>query len=131
MESATRPEAREERSDVAARQARAAIEYAQAHGVALALKGATTVVSDEDGAAWVYRHGAVGLGTSGSGDVLAGVAAGLVARGAAPAQALAWAVFVHGEAGRRLSRRVGRVGFLARELLAEVPRVLQSLSGGP
>jgi hydroxyethylthiazole kinase-like uncharacterized protein yjeF len=118
---------REARERIAKRQAEVTVEYARTHGVALALKGATTVVSDEEGTAWVYRHGPVGLGTSGSGDVLAGVAAGLVARGATPAQALAWAVFVHGEAGRRLSRRVGRVGFLARELLAEVPRVLESL----
>jgi NAD(P)H-hydrate repair Nnr-like enzyme with NAD(P)H-hydrate dehydratase domain len=69
----------------------------------------------------------VGLGTSGSGDVLAGLVAGLVARGATPAQALVWGVWVHGEAGRRLSQRIGAVGFLARELLPEIPVILQSL----
>jgi ADP-dependent NAD(P)H-hydrate dehydratase len=102
--------------------------YARSHGVSLALKGASTVVCDGAGAAWVFTGGTVGLGTSGSGDVLAGLVAGLVARGATPAQALVWGVWVHGEAGRRLSQRIGAVGFLARELLPEIPVILQSLS---
>jgi NAD(P)H-hydrate repair Nnr-like enzyme with NAD(P)H-hydrate dehydratase domain len=117
----------ESRDAVARKQIPLALGYARARRVAIALKSADTVVCDEAGGAWVYRNGPVGLGTSGSGDVLAGVVAGLVARGAGPAQALAWAVFVHGEAGRRLTRRIGRVGFLARELLGEIPRVLEML----
>jgi NAD(P)H-hydrate repair Nnr-like enzyme with NAD(P)H-hydrate dehydratase domain len=39
-------------------------------------------------------------------------------------------VYVHGEAGNRLTKQFGRVGFLARELLAEVPRVLAEMSEG-
>ena len=61
--------------------------------------------------------------------MLAGIVAGLAARGGDPAAALLWAVHVHGRAGERLSRRVGRIGFLARELLDEVPRVISQLSG--
>ncbi|MFC7543768.1 NAD(P)H-hydrate dehydratase [Siccirubricoccus deserti] len=64
----------------------------------VALKGATTWIADPDGRAWVNRHGCVGLGTSGSGDTLAGFIAGLLARGAAPAQATAWGVYMHAEA---------------------------------
>jgi NAD(P)H-hydrate repair Nnr-like enzyme with NAD(P)H-hydrate dehydratase domain len=96
----------------------------------VALKGADTVVVTPEGSAWRHRGEAVGLATSGSGDVLAGVIAGLLARGAAPAQAAVWGVHVHGQAGVRLSRRIGRLGFLARELLDEIAPVLAELEGG-
>ena len=56
---------------------------------------------DPDGRAWTYRGGAPGLGVSGSGDVLAGIVGGLLARGAEPLTALLWGVWLHGEAGRR------------------------------
>ena len=70
------------------------------------------------------QRGSVGLGTSGSGDTLAGIVAGLAARGATPLTAAAWGVWAHGSAGRVLSRRMATVGFLARELLAEVPALV-------
>jgi hydroxyethylthiazole kinase-like uncharacterized protein yjeF len=90
-------------------------------GAVVALKGADSWIADADGTLLHYRGGSVGLGTSGSGDTLAGIVAGLGARGAPPLAAAAWGVWAHGAAGRRLARRMGAVGFLARELLAEVP----------
>jgi ADP-dependent NAD(P)H-hydrate dehydratase len=93
----------------------------------VALKGAVTFIVTPDGAAWRHQGGSVGLATSGSGDVLSGIVAGLLARGAAPAQAAVWGVYVHGQAGVRLSRRIGRIGFLARELLDEIAPVLDAL----
>ena len=65
-----------------------------------------------------------GLATSGSGDVLAGAIAGLVARGADPGDAACWATWLHATAGDRLAQRIGPVGFLARELADELPRLL-------
>jgi NAD(P)H-hydrate repair Nnr-like enzyme with NAD(P)H-hydrate dehydratase domain len=56
------------------------------------------------------------------------VVAGLIARGAEPDQAACWAAHVHAAAGQRLAAGVGRVGFLARDLVDEVPRVLSELS---
>jgi ADP-dependent NAD(P)H-hydrate dehydratase len=56
--------------------------------------------------------------------VLGGIVAGLLARGADPLRAAAWGVFLHGEAGNALALRQGAVGLLARELAAEVPRIL-------
>ena len=50
--------------------------------------------------------------------------AGLLARGAKPLHALLWAVWLHGEAGRVLSKRVDPLGFLAREIAREVPGLL-------
>ena len=65
-----------------------------------------------------------GLATSGSGDVLAGAIAGLVARGAGSGDAACWATWLHATAGDRLAERVGPVGFLARELADELPHLL-------
>jgi ADP-dependent NAD(P)H-hydrate dehydratase len=90
----------------------------------VALKGARTYVAAPDGTVYCYADGPIGLATSGSGDTLAGVIAGLLARGAEPAQAAVWGVYLHGGAGRVMTARVGKVGFLAREVLAEVPALL-------
>lgn len=88
------------------------------------LGGATSWVAAPDGRLWEDESGGAGLGVSGSGDVRAGVTAGLVARGAEPEQAAVWASYLHGRAGERLAATVGRLGFLARELPPEIPRVL-------
>jgi hydroxyethylthiazole kinase-like uncharacterized protein yjeF len=88
------------------------------------LKGSDTHIVAPDGSASVYSEGKVGLATSGSGDTLAGIIAGLLARGAQPVQAAQWGVYLHGEAGNRLTRSRGPLGFLASELLAEVPSIM-------
>lgn len=104
-----------------------AARIARRYGTAVTLRGH---VADPDGGAWVDGAGASGLGTSGSGDVLAGVVAGLLGRGADPVQAAVWGGHVHATAGERLAARVGAVGYLARELLDEVPLVVGELSVG-
>jgi ADP-dependent NAD(P)H-hydrate dehydratase len=88
------------------------------------VKGVTSHVVTPDGHAWAYSGGSPGLGVSGSGDVLAGIAGGLLARGAEPLNALLWAVWLHGEAGAALAKKVGPIGFLARQLPDEVPGLL-------
>jgi ADP-dependent NAD(P)H-hydrate dehydratase len=88
------------------------------------VKGVVSHVVTPDGDCWTYRGGAPGLGVSGSGDVLAGIVGGLLARGAEPLNALLWAVWLHGEAGARLARSVGPIGFLARDIAGEVPALL-------
>jgi ADP-dependent NAD(P)H-hydrate dehydratase len=88
------------------------------------VKGVTSHVVAPDGQCWTYDGGAPGLGVSGSGDVLAGIVGGLLARGAEPINALLWAVWLHGQAGARLAQRIGPVGFLAREIAGEIPALL-------
>jgi hydroxyethylthiazole kinase-like uncharacterized protein yjeF len=88
------------------------------------VKGVESHVVTPAGEAWLYSGGAPGLGVSGSGDVLAGIVGGLLARGAEPLNALLWAVWLHGEAGAALSRKVGPIGFLAREIAEEIPGLL-------
>jgi ADP-dependent NAD(P)H-hydrate dehydratase len=95
-------------------------------GVVVAYEGS---VATPDGRCWTDGTGNPGLGTSGSGDVLAGVVVGLLARGADPDQAAVWSVHIHGQAGDRLSASVGRLGYLASELLEQVPHLLAALDG--
>ena len=116
-----------EKEEVAADPLAVARRAAEELGAVVALKGATTFIVAPDGEAYRYDGGGVGLATSGSGDALAGIVAGLLARGAAPVRAAAWAVYLHGEAGNAMAKARGRIGFLARELLAEVPRIMGGL----
>ncbi|MDB5697184.1 MAG: NAD(P)H-hydrate dehydratase [Sphingomonas bacterium] len=109
---------------VAADPERAAADVARRYGAVVALKDAETVIAAPDGTMLHYAGGGVGLGTGGSGDVLAGVVGGLLARGLPPLVAAGWGVWLHGEAGGVLAKRIGPVGFLARELLPELPGLL-------
>jgi hydroxyethylthiazole kinase-like uncharacterized protein yjeF len=94
----------------------------------IALKGATTYIAMPDGHAWRHEGGNSGLASSGSGDVLAGIIAGLAARGALLEQAAAWGVALHARAGERLAARIGPIGYLAREIGGEVPALMHALA---
>jgi ADP-dependent NAD(P)H-hydrate dehydratase len=102
-------------------------EAARRFGAVVALKGSESWIAEPDGTLYHYAGGTVGLATSGSGDTLAGIVAGLAARGAPAAHAAVWGAYLHGAAGRALTRKVGPIGFLARELLDEIPRVMHRL----
>lgn len=112
-----------EKDEVANDAAGIAVRVARELDVVVTLKGAITHIANPAGELWVYRGGSIGLGTSGSGDVLAGVIAGLIAQGAPADQAAVWGVVLHGEAGTSLAARIGKVGFLAREIADEIPRI--------
>jgi ADP-dependent NAD(P)H-hydrate dehydratase len=103
---------------------RSGVRAAQLYQSIVLVKGVVSHVVTPDEAVWTYRGGAPGLGVSGSGDTLAGIAGGLLARGADPLAAMLWAVWLHGEAGAALARKIGSVGFLAREIPGEVPGLL-------
>jgi ADP-dependent NAD(P)H-hydrate dehydratase len=100
-------------------------EIAERYDCVVSCKGQ---IADRAGKRWQISSGQEGLATSGSGDVLAGAIAGLVARGATLPQAACWGTHLHAAAGDRLASRVGLVGFLARELLDELPLILVELS---
>ncbi|MGG3456361.1 NAD(P)H-hydrate dehydratase [Paenibacillus rhizolycopersici] len=75
--------------------------FALQHGVTLVLKGARTVVAAPDGRVFVNVTGHPGMATGGSGDVLTGLIAGLLAQGLNAVQAAAFGVYLHGLAGER------------------------------
>jgi hydroxyethylthiazole kinase-like uncharacterized protein yjeF len=95
-------------------------------GAAIMVKGATSHLMAE-GTCLSYAGGGLGLAVSGSGDVLAGLIAGLGAQGLAPLQAAAWGIWLHGEAGRRLSEAMGPIGYLARELAPLAPGLMRGV----
>lgn len=119
-----------ERSAVEADPLAAARRAADRLGCVVILKGAESWIVDPAGEPWLYGGGGVGLATSGSGDVLAGIVAGLLARGAEAATAAAWGVYLHGQAGRHLAEHVGPVGFLAREIADVIPGILRAAGTG-
>ncbi|MFD0045575.1 NAD(P)H-hydrate dehydratase [Pseudarthrobacter scleromae] len=82
----------------------------------------------EESELWKITTGYGGLGTSGSGDVLAGAIAGLRARGTTGPQAACWGTHLHAAAADRLASRLGPLGFLARELADELPALMLELN---
>lgn len=105
--------------------ARAAAQIAHKYDAVVTASG---YVADPGGRCWQMSTGHTGLGTSGSGDVLAGTVAGLLARGAELDQAACWGTHLHAASGDRLAARQGPLGFLARDLLGELPLLLVELS---
>lgn len=99
---------------------------AERFGCAVMVKGATSYLMQGD-ACLSYAGGGVGLAVSGSGDILAGLIASLGAQGLPPLQAAAWGIWLHGEAGRRLSETIGPIGYMARELSPLVPGLMRGV----
>lgn len=105
-----------------------ALRQAAEWNAVVALKGADTCVAAPDTRCWKHSARTPGLGTSGSGDVLAGIIAGLAARGAPPEQAAVWGVALHARAGELRAQQAGKLGYLARELAGEVPALMDGLA---
>ena len=116
------------KEDIVARPELAAQAAAGSWHAVVALKGAVTIIAEPSGKQWRHEGGNTGLAISGSGDVLAGLIAGLAARGATLEQAAAWGVALHAMAGEQLSLRHGPLGYLAREITGEVPALLRALA---
>ena len=107
-----------------------ALRAARAWRQVVVLKGAHTIVAAPDGAAAVSPYANPLLATAGTGDVLAGVVAGLLAQGATPFDAAACGVYVHAMAGEELRDDFGDRGLLASDLLPTIPRVVRIIREG-
>ena len=99
-------------------------QIADTYGATVTCRG---VIAAPGSARWLVGTGQGGLGTSGSGDVLAGTITGLLARGASGEKAACWGTYLHAAAGDRLNARIGPTGYLARELVDELPALLAEL----
>jgi NAD(P)H-hydrate epimerase len=91
------------------------------------LKGERTLIADPAGELAVCATGNPGMGTGGTGDVLAGVIGALLAQGASPWDAATIGAHVHGRAGDLAAARLGLRGLRARDLVARLPRAFLSL----
>ena len=93
----------------------------------IVLKGACTVVATPDGRTGISPVANPGLASAGTGDVLSGIIAGLVAQGLSFFDAAAAGVFLHGEAGEIVRSRLGDTGMIASDLLPVLPLVIKQL----
>jgi NAD(P)H-hydrate epimerase len=103
--------------------------YAGEWGVTVVLKGANTVVAAPDGRARLSPFANPGLASGGTGDVLAGAIAGLIAQGMEPYEAASLGVYLHGLAGERVREELGDAGMIASDLLVALPRAMKELRG--
>ncbi len=116
------------KDSIEANPADVAREAARTWNAVVALKGPITYIATPDARIWRHEGGNFWLATSGSGDVLAGIIGGLIARGTTLETASAWGVALHARAGERLAGKLGVIGYLARELPGEVPALMDALS---
>lgn len=102
-------------------------DFSRRHGVTLVLKGARTVVATSTGRIYINSTGNPGMATAGTGDVLAGAIAGLMAQGLAPEAAAGLGVYLHGFAGDLAADEVGGVGMIAGDVLDRLPRAITAM----
>jgi hydroxyethylthiazole kinase-like uncharacterized protein yjeF len=96
----------------------------------IVLKGAYTVIATTDGRCRVSPFANPGLASAGTGDVLAGVIAGLVAQGLTPFDAASLGVYLHGKAGETVKEKLGDTGMIASDLLPVLPSIIKQLKQG-
>jgi NAD(P)H-hydrate epimerase len=106
---------------------RVAERAADTWGQVVVLKGATTIVAEPEGHSAVNDGGNAALATAGTGDVLAGAIAGLLAQGLAPFDAAVLGVYLHSAAGRLVRDDLGDMGTLASDLLPRLPLAIKAL----
>lgn len=101
-----------------------AARFAEENGCILLLKGHRTFITDGQ-TGYVNRTGNPGMATGGSGDVLAGILAGLLGQGMQPLKAAACAAWLHGAAGDLCAEELGQYGMLPTDMLNVLPRLLK------
>jgi hydroxyethylthiazole kinase-like uncharacterized protein yjeF len=94
------------------------------------LKGASTIIVAPDGHTVFGPEGNPALATAGTGDVLSGIIAGLIAQGLDVFDAAKLGVYLHAEAGMLVRDEIGTAGAVAGDLLDRVPRVITALRSG-
>jgi NAD(P)H-hydrate epimerase len=107
----------------------AARSLAQRSGACTLLKGARSVIAAPNGTVYVNSSGNPGMATPGMGDALSGIVGALLAQKLAPLDALALGVFLHGFAADRVCARIGPLGYLAGDVIDELPSALAALAG--
>ena len=116
-----------DKAEIAPRLVEFAAEKARHLGAVLVLKGAPTVVAGPRGEVFINPTGNQGLATAGSGDVLTGIIAGLVAQGVPPLKAAFCGAFIHGVCGDLLLAEERYFGFLAGEIADAIPTAMWSV----
>lgn len=117
--------------DVQADRLGIAEKFAAQYQVALVLKGDRTIIAFPDGETWINPTGSPAMATGGTGDILTGMIAGLLAQHPGdPKRAVVAAVWLHGRCGELASARLGEQSTLATDLLTDLPAAIADLKKG-
>ncbi|TAM79125.1 MAG: NAD(P)H-hydrate dehydratase [Acidobacteria bacterium] len=119
----------EKTSEIVAHRVDVARRFAQKNGVQLVLKGFRTLTAAPGGQVWVNPTGNPGMATGGSGDVLTGITAALLAQypDRSPTEVTAAAVYLHGLAGDIAARKLGEASVIAGDILESLPRAFREI----
>jgi NAD(P)H-hydrate epimerase len=103
------------------------IEFSKNYGLIVVLKGAHTSITTPEGDVYFNSCGNPGMATAGSGDVLTGIIAGLLAQSYEPVKAAQYGVFMHGLAGDYARERFGQNSLIASDIITCLPEVFKNL----
>jgi NAD(P)H-hydrate epimerase len=113
-------------SEIQANRLQVARKFAREHQLIVVLKGHRTLTASPDGTVWVNPTGNPGMATGGTGDILTGIVAGLIAQHPQnPLEAVALAVYLHGLAGDLAGRSLGENSLVATDLLRFLPQAFE------
>lgn len=105
---------------------RQAANFAETYACICVLKDAKTAIGSKSGECWVNTTGNHGMSTGGSGDVLTGILAGLLAQGLTPLSSALLGVWLHGRSGDVAARKEGYYGLMARHLIEYLPKAMNN-----
>lgn len=102
------------------------LRFAEKYGVITVLKGSGTIIASPNGQALLNTTGNSGMATGGSGDVLAGMTAGLLAQGKSAFDCAAAAVYLHGLAGDFAAEKLGKISMLPSDIIDYIAQAFKS-----
>lgn len=103
--------------------------FSTEHHLYLVLKGARTIVAEPSGAVYINPTGNPGMATGGTGDILTGIIAGLIAQHIDISSAVRLGVFLHGKAGDLAAREKGETGMIAGDLMDMITEAIRNIKG--
>jgi NAD(P)H-hydrate epimerase len=100
---------------------------AEKYHCVIALKGARTIIASPDGCVFINATGNPGMATAGTGYVLAGIIAGLIAQNVIPIEATKAGVFLNGLAGDLVAEEKGNYGLIASDVIEMIPQAVKHI----
>lgn len=113
--------------DIVSRPVEIAAQMAKEYGCIMLLKGAASVVAEPGGRVYINASGTSGMAKGGSGDILTGMIASLIAQGYDAFDAAVLGCFIHGRAGEQAARYLGETGMTAEDILNAIPHAFKGL----
>ncbi|MGI6141803.1 MAG: NAD(P)H-hydrate dehydratase [Caldicoprobacterales bacterium] len=113
--------------DILGRPVEVAAQTAREYGCIILLKGAASVAAEPEGRVYINTSGSSGMAKGGSGDVLTGIIASLIAQGYPPFEATVLGGYIHGRAGEKAACQLGETGMTAEDIINALPHTFKGL----